>query len=317
MTKEYAPFLWLLLINFVVVIIYLALGICLRRKKEGMTQYILNAIVMLLCPVAGALYFFFGTAIRHIFMRRDVDLEDVIFSKERVKALLHADEESDRNMVPMEEALVVSDRASLRRLMLNVIRGDVQNSLHSISLGLNSEDSETAHYAASVLRDELNDFRVTVQQLYEEILREEEGEEPGTREEERCRHACTLIDLMARILPQHVFTALEQKTFVFRLDEVCGFLYARRPEWMQIGFFETMILQFNELSEYSRAEEWCRRLAGQYPRELASYICPLKVYFASGQREKFFETLGYLKNSDVVLDNETLELVRTLETEKR
>lgn len=317
MTREYIPFLWLLLINFVVVLIYLVLGICLRRKKEGTTQYILNAIVMLLCPVIGGLYFSLGTVIRHIFMRRDVDLEDVIFSKERIKTLLHADEESDRNMVPMEEALAVSDQASLRRLMLNVIRGDVRNSLHSISLGLNSEDSETAHYAASVLRDELNDFRVTVQQMYEEILQEEDGEETPERNEERCRRACALIDLMVRVLPQHVFTALEQKTFLFRLDEVCEFLYARRPEWMQIEYFETIILQFNEIREYSRAEEWCRRLSVQYPKELASYLCPLKVYFASGQREKFFETLGYLKKSDVVLDKETLELVRTLETEKR
>ncbi len=313
MAREYVPFLWLLLINFAIVVLYLTLGICLRRNKEGMAQYILNAIVMLLCPVAGMLYFALGTAIRHIFMRRDVDLEDVIFSKERVKTVLHADEESDRNIVPMEEALAVSDRSSLRRLMLNIIRGDVQNSLHSISLGLSSEDSETAHYAASVLRDELNHFRVEVQQLYGKIMQEEEGEQTAESVEERCRCACCLIDQMVRILPQNVFTALEQRKFVFLLDEVCSFLLAHRPEQMQIEFYETVILQFNELGEYSRAEEWCGRLAGQYPNELPSYICPLKVYFASGQREKFFEMLERLKNSDIALDNATQELVRTLE----
>ncbi len=313
MAREYVPFLWLLLINFAIVVLYLTLGICLRRNKEGMAQYILNAIVMLLCPVAGMLYFALGTAIRHIFMRRDVDLEDVIFSKERVKTVLHADEESDRNIVPMEEALAVSDRSSLRRLMLNIIRGDVQNSLHSISLGLSSEDSETAHYAASVLRDELNHFRVEVQQLYGKIMQEGEGEQTAESVEERCRCACCLIDLMVRILPQNVFTALEQGKFVFLLDEVCVFLLAHRPEQMQIEFYETVILQFNELGEYSRAEEWCGRLAGQYPNELPSYSCPLKVYFASGQREKFFEMLERLKNSDIALDNATLELVRTLE----
>lgn len=314
MAKEYVPILWLLLINFLVVVLYLALGICLRRKKEGMAQYVLNAIVMLLCPVTGALFFAFGTVIRHVFMRRDVDLEDVIFSKERVESVLHADEENDRNIVPMEEALAVSDKSSLRHLMLNLIRGDVQNSLHSISLGLTSDDSETAHYAASVLRDELNDFRVTVQHLYEKVMGE--GEETAEREDERCGCAVSLIERMVRILPQHVFTDLEQRAFVSRLDEVCGFLYTHRPEQMQIEYFETVILQFNELGEYSRAEQWCERLAGQYPDELPAYTCPLKVFFASGQREKFFDTLEKLKKSDVVLDNATLELVRTLEPEK-
>lgn len=61
-------------------------------------------------------------------------------------------------MAPLEESLAVSDKRNMRMLMLNVIRGDMQKSLESITMALNSEDSETSHYAASVLRDELNDF---------------------------------------------------------------------------------------------------------------------------------------------------------------
>ena len=309
MSGEYVIFLWLLLINFVIVLGYVVTGICLRRKKEGITQYILNGIIMLLCPVTGVLYFSLGTVIRHVFMRREADLEDVVFSKERVKAVPHADEESDRNMIPMEEALVVSDQISLRRLMLNVIRRDVQDVLRSISLGLNSEDSETAHYAASVLRDELNHFRATEQQLYEQTMGTE------VSDEQRCRCACTLIDLMVQILPQQVFSDMEQKAYVFRMDEVCGYLYDHRPERMRAEYYETLIVQLSRLGEYSRAEEWCDRLSGQYPGELAAYSCPMKVYFASGQREKFFETLERLKCTDIALDNATLEMMRTLEPE--
>ena len=46
--------------------------------------------------------------------------------------------------------------------MLNVLRGDVSQSLAAISLALNSADSETSHYAATALRDELGRFRDTV-----------------------------------------------------------------------------------------------------------------------------------------------------------
>ena len=48
----------------------------------------------------------------------------------------------------------------------------------------------------------------------------------------------------------------------------------------------------------------------QYPDELASYTCRMKLYFAEQNREKFFETLETLKRSDVLIDNETLELIR-------
>jgi len=308
MTREHILFLWLLLINFLVVVIYLVFNIHFRGKKDEVTQHILNAVVMLLCPVVGALFFVLGTAVMRIFMRQPIDIEDVIFSKERVKTLLHADEERDSNMAPMEEALAVSDTTSLRRLMMNFLQGDIQDSLHSLVLGLNSEDSETAHYAASVLSDELNNFRVKAQTLYTEMMREDKADK------ERCRCACSLISLLARILPQQVFTNLEQRTFVLRLDEVCEFLNEHMPEWMQIEYFEAVILQLNEIGEYGRAEEWCARLAERYPDELASYICPMKLYFTSGQRDKFFERLNQLKKSNVVLNSETLDLVRMFGT---
>ena len=73
-------------------------------------------------------------------------------------------------MVALEEALEVSDKKSLRTLMMNVIRGDYKHSLSAIALALNSEDSETAHYAASVLQDVLSDFRSQVQAFMKDTV---------------------------------------------------------------------------------------------------------------------------------------------------
>ncbi len=55
-----------------------------------------------------------------------------------------ADEEQERNVVPIEEALAISDRDSLRTLIMNVVRGDVTDSLGSLALALDSEDTETS-----------------------------------------------------------------------------------------------------------------------------------------------------------------------------
>lgn len=43
-------------------------------------------------------------------MRSQVDLEDVIFSKDRVRVQLRADEDRERNIVPIEEAIAVSEK---------------------------------------------------------------------------------------------------------------------------------------------------------------------------------------------------------------
>ena len=98
----------------------------------------------------------------------------MVFSKERTDTLQRPDEDVEKNMVALEEALEVSDKKSLRTLMMNVIRGDYKHSLSAIALALNSEDSETAHYAASVLQEVLNDFRTGVHERYRLCLVEDE-----------------------------------------------------------------------------------------------------------------------------------------------
>ena len=62
-------------------------------------------------------------------------MEDVIFSKERIKTHLKADEERERNMVPIEGGSWRSVIEKIfRMLMMNVIRGDLKDSLESIML---------------------------------------------------------------------------------------------------------------------------------------------------------------------------------------
>ena len=111
--------------------------------------------------------------------------------------------------------------------MLNVIRGDLQDSLESISLALNSEDSETSHYAASVLRDELNDFRVTVQKIYTD-MKEEEPDQTDSEE--------MLIDYMNRILCQKVFTEIEQAKFVMMMEEAAESLYQKNASRLPVSY---------------------------------------------------------------------------------
>lgn len=113
------------------------------RKKEKKFSIAMKAMVMLLCPVVGAVFLALGELFFRLFFAQAMDLDDVIFSKDRVKTYLHPDEERERNLVSVEEALVITDKENLRELMLNVVRGDVRNSLASLSMALNSEDSET------------------------------------------------------------------------------------------------------------------------------------------------------------------------------
>ncbi len=300
MAKQLIVFGIVLFINLLIVILYLIWNLLLR-KKENKGSYWMRAIVMLLCPVVGIVFFALSQALYVLFFSEPVDLEDVIFSKERVRTFVHADEESERNMVPLEEAIAITDTEGLRKLMFNIVRGDISKTLSAISLALNSEDTETAHYAASVLQDELNEFRMTVQRQYKYIT---------TEEENRLLYAGMLVDYMNKFLEQKVLTDIEQQSYVKMMDEVCDMIYHEEKERLGSTQYEAISLRLMEVEDYENCEKWCRRAIYEYPNTLSSYTCQLKLYFNSGQKERFFAVVEELKQSAIVIDSETLELLR-------
>ena len=216
MARDERIFIIILIVNLIVSLVYLLAGILFivpahaaAEKEDGAEilydnrrTYLLRFIVMVLCPVTGPLFFFMGHLFYLVVFWRDVDLADVIFSKERVRTHMKADEERERDIIPLEEAILVNEKKDLRMVMMNVIREDFQNCLASITLALDSEDSEASHYAAAVLSDELNKFRIYVQRLWKQIQEEDAGQ---TECEEM------LLDYKDSILKQHIFSAHEQR----------------------------------------------------------------------------------------------------------
>lgn len=296
-------FIVLLILNFIVTAAYLL--ICMQRIRSGVMEMnkgiYFRAAVMLLCPLTGPCFFLFGHVLYRTVFRTPVDLEDVIFSKERVKTYSHADEEQERNIVPLEDAIAVSDTESLRSLMMNVVRGNIQDSLAAIALALNSEDSETSHYAASVLQEALDTFRTNVQKGYQCI------KEDAANQTE---YAGMMLEYMNPVLLQRVFTEIEQESLVHTMDEIGDLLYEHARRKMKSTHLEAVSMRLLEIEDYKNCQKWCERAELLFPDQLATYTCQLKLFFNTGNRNLFFRVLGDLRDSDIVVDNETLELIR-------
>ena len=295
-------FIVVLILNTLVAVIYGIWNfIQCRIREKSVKEYMIRMVIMLMCPVVGPMFFAVIKLIGVLFFRQNVDLADVIFSKERVTTYLHADEEQESNVVPIEEALVICDKGNLRNLMMNVVRGDVEESLASIALALNSDDSETSHYAATVLRDVLNDFRAHTQELFIVMNR---------NEKDSCEYACLLIEYMNGVLKQEVFQEAEQRSFVDMMEKACDYLYERDWRRLTPQYIGWLCNLFLKIQSYDKMKLWSDRGRDMYPDELIIYVCYLKYYFTVGKKKQFFEELDRLKQSDIVIDKETLELIR-------
>lgn len=273
-------------------------------RKTDRRKSTLRAVVMLFAPGVGILLFVLGYIGYKLIFNRDVDLSDVVFNKERGQELVRTNEEQDRNVVPLEEAIEITDNAGLRSLVMNVASGDFNESLAAISLALNCEDTETAHYAASVLQDALNSFRMNVQVGYQDVQKRGDGCIDRGRQ---------LLQYMNKVLVQKVFSAVEQRSFVNIMDEVGQILFEEKPESISSDLYEMICLRLLEVEEYERCELWCERATEFFPNTLSSYTCRLKLYFNRGDKERFFQVMGDLKQSSVIIDTETLSLIRTFQ----
>ena len=291
-------FIILLVLNLLVVVVYLIWN-HLRRKEKSLSTW-MKAGMMLLCPVVGPTFVFVAFWTSRLFMLMSMDLSDVVFSKERVETFIRPDEETEKNMVSLEEALEVTDKKSLRSFILNVIRGDYKNSLSSIALALNSEDTETAHYAASILQDVLSDFRVGVQEKYRTLDEDEEH---------IAENCVNLLEYMNPVVEQKVLTDLEQRSMAER-NEVLQKAWTADRQKISSSVYEKVCQRLLETEDYENCRKWCARVREQYPDALSSYTCQLKLFFSCGDRENFFRIMQELKESDITIDNETLELIR-------
>jgi hypothetical protein len=156
------------------------------------------------------------------------------------------------------------------------------------------------------MQDALNDFRVKVEKQYKKIKEDEEN---------RAVYAEALIEYMNAILAQNVFIEMEQKDYVNRLDEVADIFYEDARDRINEEQMEDAALRLLEIQEYEKCEKWCDRIKLLHPSTLPAYTCRLKLLFNMGRREEFFDTIEELKASSVVIDKETLELIRVFRKE--
>lgn len=302
-------FIIFLIVNLIVSLLYLLFGMIFNRTSRK--KVAMRSLIMLYAPGIGPLLFFISYLFYRLLFYRKVDLSDVVFSKEKSKELVRINEEKERDFVPVEEAIEVADKGELRELVLNMAQGDYSESLSAINMALNAEDTETSHYAASILQDAINDFRMLVRKenaRINDIDEEDEG-----KREQLIFDIKKLFVYMNKVLEQRILSKLEQNGYTDILDKLLEKYYRLAGASITSEMYEAMALRLIETEKYDRARSWCERALWRYPNTLASYTTLIKLYFSCGDRENFFKTMQELKESNIVIDRETLELIRAFQ----
>lgn len=269
-------------------------------RRDTLCKYTILSIFIFLCPIASEIFLGLGTLLYRIFFDSSIDLAAITFSKERVDVLEHPDMDEEINLVPMEEAIMIDDKESLRQLLLTVLRGDVSKSISAVSKALNSSDSEASHYAASAIMDIMNDFQNTLQKFHAQL-----EANPDDREVNQL-----FIEYLIKMLNANFLSDLEIKTYVYMLQSNCETVFQKDPTILRPEYYTSVVNLLMRIGDIQTASQWVGRLQQNYPDNMEMYRCALHFYFDTRDKDSFFNYLNQLKKSDISIDKDLLELIR-------
>lgn len=267
---------------------------------DSLTKYVILSVFIFLCPVTGVVFLSLGTFFYQIFFDRSIDLAAITFSKERMDIVERPDMEEEMNLVPLEEAIMIDDKESLRQLLLTVLRGDISKSISAVTKALNSSDSEASHYAASAIMDVTAEFQNTIQKFQVQLESDPEDREVNQ----------LFIEYLIRMLGAGFLSELELKTYVFMLQHTCENVYQNNKDIIKPEYYGNLVNLLAKIGEIQLAANWVERFETDFPNDMQMYYCVLHFYFETREKDKFFYYMDKLKTSDIPIDKELLELIR-------
>ena len=273
----------LLLVHGICALIYSAL--ILLKISRLRKELILPIILVPIFGVLAALVIE-GIHFRNKDKGTDIDLHNFDLDNDAYwKNIIQRREDTD--ILPLEEAVLLNDAHTKRRLMLETLYHDPTKYLDVLMIAKNNEDIETAHYATTTISKIQRDFELTIQKLSSAV--ENNPDDPE------------LLDKYISIQETYINSGVLEDYLLTRqrilFSKVLEKKLKSNPADKQMIL--KMISNSLVLKDFDTADKFCRKLQDQWPLDEDTWIESLKVYVESRDKRNFEKTLNDIKSKRI------------------
>ncbi|MBH5320706.1 hypothetical protein I6N90_23200 [Paenibacillus sp. GSMTC-2017] len=272
------------------------------RYGHSYPQLLIRLVIVTVFPIIGWLFPIFWP--KRLYVNAGEDFHDYITKQQEEHKVRHVgiysvlEAEKELNVIPIEDALVVSEHQTRRRVMIDVLKQDSIHYLEILQTAVSNEDTETSHYAVSAIMEVKRKLLIAIQELSVQYEQH--------KKDEYVVHNYSLVlkgFLRSGFLDERTITKY-QYTYINVLETLIEL--SDEAEWAYQDKVETEL----KLELYAVAESTSIRYLEQYPHSEEAYLCLLKVYFTTRSALRLHQTLDQLKRSPIRLSNQALTLVR-------
>lgn len=270
--------------------------------KKSVKEWFLKIIIVFFVPIIG---WFFpiiwskmlipnkGETLDSYLKKQNDDIEIELLAKEET-----IEREKELNIIPIEEALVMSDFTTRRKVMLDVLKKDAMQYIDVIKMAVLNDDSETAHFAVAAVMEVKRKLSLSLQTFSVEF--------------EKDPYHSMIARSYAQVLREYMKSGfLDEKTlkkYKYTYIQVLEQLIDN-GEGDQITFEEKMKVEM-ELHEYANAEKTGLQYLQYFPGIEEPYICLLDYYYTTKSKISMQRVLDELMNSTIQFSNRALTIVR-------
>lgn len=258
------------------------------------------ALFFICLPGLGYLIYYVPRILEKVIYEYKYDRESLVrrFDFERSQERPYL--EGELNVVPIEDAMAISNNTEKRTLLLYQLKKDMFNNYRSLLAAENDEDSESAHYIAAA---KMEVYRMH-QHRWNDVLRryqEDYNSISGFHE---------VMEILEELIESEVLSLKEQKLYKKRYCEILESQMESNEEIIQTKEYKAYINYLIEDKSYEKAEKfWSDNHEAAKCEE--SYMMILKMYFECNDKEKFYKCIHVLEeDKSVKLSADGLEKLR-------
>lgn len=258
------------------------------------------AVFFLFLPGLGFLIYFLPQMLQRLLGEARYDRDSLVQRFQIDRLAEHPNVREELDVVPVEDAMAVSENREKRALLLKQLKKDLWENYRILLAAEQDEDSESAHYAAAA---KMEVYRLQQRQwleCWEDYVQNPEAPE-------RYHAACGALESM---LDSGVLSPREQIAYRKRFCKLVEDRIAREESVVSQREYEEYLACLAELGRYGDAETLWRKRADRLQSE-AAYLKLLEMFYQMGDRRKFEACLEDLRrNRQIRLSARGLEQMR-------
>ena len=233
-----------------------------------------------------------------ILFRRDhkheIGVEKLKINEEIYRSIIVPREESDKNIVPLEEALLINEAGMRRDLIMNVLNDDPGDYIDLLKQARMNEDVEVVHYAITGMVELSKEYEGRLQQIEYRYAAEPENQKIIS---EYC-------DFLDEYLSQGL---LEGQMEMVQRNQYIKLLTQKLKYKEDLHTYVCLVKNLMLMKQYDQVRENLERMDEKWHRNEEYWILKIRYYAECELGRELKETLKQIRQENIYLSAEGKE----------